>query len=74
MQHDGRGCTLYRYGTTLVQSFENSNFGLDVLLRSGSSVEVDVDLLSRLIEEDLRLSSQHFAEQLRCSYNAVENI
>ena len=74
MQYDGRGCTLHSYGAASVQSFENSNFGLDVLLRTGRPVGVNVDLLSRLIEENLRLSSRHFADQFRCSYNVVENI
>jgi transposase len=52
--------------------FKNGNFELDDLPGSGRPMELDVNLLKQLIEEDPRLTLQCLAEQLGCSYTAVE--
>ena len=52
--------------------FKNDSLELDDLPRSGRPVEVDVDLLKQLIEQDPRLTLRCLAEQLGCSYVAVE--
>ena len=52
--------------------FKNGNFELDALPRPGRPLEVDVDLLTQLIEQDPRLTSRCLAEQLGCSHTAVE--
>ncbi len=52
--------------------FKNGNLELDDLPRSGRPLEVDVDLLKQLIEQDPRLTLRCLAEQLGCSYVAVE--
>jgi hypothetical protein len=52
--------------------FKNGNFELDDLPRSGRPLELDVDLLTQLIEEDPRLTRRCLAEQLECSHTAVE--
>ena len=54
--------------------FKNDNLELDDLPRPGRPLEVDVDHLKQLTEQDPRLTSRCLAEQLRCSYTAVENI
>ena len=51
--------------------FKNSNLEVDDLPRSDRSLELNVDFLKQLIE-DLRLTSRHLTEQLRCSHRAVE--
>ena len=52
--------------------FKNGNLGPDDLPHSGRSLELDVDLPKRLIEEDFRLTSWYLAEQLWCSDTMVE--
>ena len=45
---------------------------LDDLPRSGSPLELNVDLLKQFIEEDPRLTLRHLAEQLECFHTVVE--
>jgi hypothetical protein len=52
--------------------FQNGNFELNDLPRSGRPLEVDTDLLKQLIEEEPRLTTRSLAEQLGCSHTAVE--
>jgi transposase len=52
--------------------FKNGNFELDDLPRSGRPLELDVDLLTQLIEEDPRLTLRCLAKQLGCSPTTVE--
>jgi transposase len=52
--------------------FKNGNFELEDLPRSGRPMELDVDLLTQLIEEDPRLTLRCLAEQLGSSHTAVE--
>ena len=52
--------------------FKKGNLKLEDLLRSGRLVETDVDLWKQLIEQDPRLTLRCLAEQLGCSYVAVE--
>ena len=52
--------------------FKNGNFEIDDLPRSGRPLELDVDLLTQLIEEDPRLTLRCLAERLGCSHTAVE--
>jgi transposase len=47
--------------------FKNGNFELDDLPRSGRPLDLDVDLLTQLIEENPRLTLRCLAEQHRCS-------
>ena len=52
--------------------FKNGNLELEDLPHSCRSLEVDVDLPKRLIEEDFRLTSLYLAEQLWCSHTVME--
>ena len=47
--------------------FKNGNFELDDLPHSGRSLQVDMDLLKKLIEQDSRLTTRCLAERLGCS-------
>ena len=52
--------------------FNNGNLELDDLPRSGKTMELDVELLKKIIEEDSRLTSRYLAGQLGCSHTAME--
>ena len=52
--------------------FDNGSFELDDSSRSGKPVEVDLDRLKQLIEDDPRLTTRCFAEQLGWSHTTVE--
>ena len=54
--------------------FKNGNLELDDLPRPGRPLELDVDLLKKLIEQDPRLTSRYLAEQLGRSHTAWKNI
>ena len=51
--------------------FESCNFKLDDLPRSSRPLELDVDLLSQIIEKDPRLFLRCLAEQFGCFYTPV---
>ena len=53
-------------------ALRNSSLQFDDLPRSGRPLGLNVDLLSQLIEKDPRLPLWCLAEQLECSYTAVE--
>ena len=52
--------------------FKNGNFELDDLSHSGRPLQVDMDLLKKLIEQDPRLTTRCLAERLGCSHIAIE--
>ena len=52
--------------------FKNGNFELDDLPHSGRPLQVAMDLLKKLIEQDLRLTTRCLAERLGCSHIAIE--
>jgi len=52
--------------------FNNGNFELDDLPRSGRPMELNVNLLKQLIEEDPRLTLRCLVEELGCSQTAVK--
>ena len=52
--------------------FKNGTLKLDDLQHSGRTLELGVDLPKQLIEENLRLTSLHLAEQFGCSHTMVE--
>ena len=52
--------------------FNNGNYELDDLSRSGRPVEVDLNSLKQLIEDDSRFTTHCLAEQLGFSHTTVE--
>ena len=68
----GEGVLAVRTAQHWFNRFKNSNFELDDLPRSGRPLELDVDLLTQLIEEDPRLTLRCLAERLGCSHTTVE--
>ena len=52
--------------------FKNDNFELDDLPHSRRPLQVDMDLLKKLIEQDPRLTTRCLAERLGCSHIAIE--
>ena len=52
--------------------FKNVNFELDDLPHNGRPLQVDMDLLKKLIERDPRLTTRCLAESLGCSHIAIE--
>jgi transposase len=52
--------------------FKNGNLKLDDLPRSGRPLEVDLDILKKLIEEDLIVTTRCLAERLECVHVTVE--
>ena len=52
--------------------FENGEFGVDDLPRSGRPPELDVGRLEEAIEHEPRLSSRCLAERLGCSHTTVK--
>ena len=68
----GEGVISIRTAQHWFNRFKNDNLELDDLPRSGRPLELDVDLLTQLIEEDPRLTLRCLAEQLGCSHTTVE--
>ena len=54
--------------------FNNGNYELNDLSRSGRPVEVDLDRLKSLIGDDPQLTRRCLAEQLGCSHTTVETL
>lgn len=52
--------------------FKCGNFDLNDSRHSGRPLEIDVDVLKKLIEEDPRLTTRCLAEQLGCSHTTIE--
>ena len=51
---------------------KNGNFELDDLSHTGRPLQMDMDLLKKLIDEDLRLTTRCLAERLGCSHITAE--
>ena len=51
---------------------KSGNFELNDSRHSGTSLEVNVDVLKQLTEEDPRLTTRCLAERLGCSHTTVE--
>ena len=72
MWHDGKNAVSVRTVLYCFHRFRNENFELDDLPHTGRPLQVDMDLLEKLIEEDFRITAWCLAERLRYSHTAVE--
>ena len=68
----GKDTPLIRTAQHCFNCFKSGNFELNDSRHCGRPLEVDVNILKQLIEEDPRLTKRCLAEQLGCSYTAVE--
>lgn len=69
----GQGAVSYNTVVSWFQKFRGGSFELEDEPRAGRPQQVDLELLSSLVQEDPRLSTRCLAERLGCSHTAVEN-
>jgi predicted transcriptional regulator len=68
----GKDALSIRTAQRWFNQFKNGDFELDDLPHFGRPLQVNIDLLKRLIEEDPRLTTRCLAERLGCSHSIMK--